>query len=200
MTVVFLAAFLVVFSVDANAQFCETRKAVISSSDNAPRHVPDRPVKSEVESESTWLPSLDEAAIQALTMSALLAQDRTGIEYGGCLFADDKENPTKFYYTVPVTNNSSEGIRVSCKTPSFARAFVGLYHTHPIDMTIDGFSAHDIEVAEALNVTSYVGSMHSKNILRFQSCKTRKICLYDSGRCFRKDFSRGEVIGRIRAN
>jgi hypothetical protein len=187
------------------AQFCEKEKVVpiAVSSISAPKHVPNRSVESEVIDESYWLNTLDEAAIKALNETQRMARRQRGIEYGGCLFANAKMRPSKFYYTIPVTNYSPDGIRVSCKTPRYASNFVGLYHTHPEDLTIDGFSQHDIEVAESMNVTSYVGSMYSNNILKFQSCKTKKVCLsgFGSGSrlgaCLRKDFSHGELIGQM---
>lgn len=62
----------------------------------------------------------------------------------------------KFYFTAPASNDGGDYFHVAVQFPAGAR-FVALYHDHPYGPTNDLFSAPDVQVANQLHVTSYIG-------------------------------------------
>lgn len=190
-----LSAVLMILSSQSHAQMCNSSSQ--SRPISVPNHIPDTSVIAQVSDDSKFFDSADQAAVAALKLIPSL-NNSNYFEYSGCIFVDANSSPHRFFYTFPVTNNSSDGIRISCVPPAYATALVGIFHTHPISDSFgntDGFSTHDVEIADRLNITSYVGTIKTRNIIRYISCKSRKECLDSGGTVCRNKYSRGERIG-----
>lgn len=190
-----LSLILLLLAAESKAQMCrtETRPVTIS----VPDYVPDNLITAQVVKGSKAYSTADQAAISAIQMIPRL-KNFSFFEYSGCIYLDRKAQPQVYYSTFPVTNGSSSAFRISCVAPHVDAKLVGIYHTHPLSDDFgnqDGFSPHDIEIAKKLNVTSYVGTVKTRNIIRYISCKTRIECLDNEGIRCRRKFSRGEKIG-----
>ena len=117
-----------------------------------------------VSSDSTAYYSEETCAIAALVAVMNLNQ---GIEYGGFIV----EENGKFYYSRPVTNNSSEEIQYDAIVPKNAK-FVAVYHTHPDYPESNVYSSVDVRFAETNKVNSYLGVQQDDTIRVFEPGKS----------------------------
>lgn len=103
---------------------------------------------------------LDTAATAALHAAESVS---TKVEEAGAFY----ELNGKVYYTSPASNAADAQFNIRIAFPQGAK-LVGLYHTHPNFPNNNMFSPNDIDVANSMHVTSYVGVLgDNAHIIRY---------------------------------
>lgn len=108
--------------------------------------------------------SADEAATSALEASARLS---CLVEFAGAVYLKDG----KYFYTVPVSSGSAKHVAGYRIAISSSAQLVAIYHTHPMNLGGDNsefFSSADIATATQMHVTSYVGVVKTRSVIRFR--------------------------------
>lgn len=131
--------------------------------------------------------SADAAAIAGLRDSKRAS---TSYEYGGAILS----NGTRFFATVPVTNNDPGRVRYVVSVPRGFRV-AGVYHTHPLRSS-EGqwFSPGDVAQARALRASSYLGAMDERTVRHFDPRTMRTERVRHGGSSI--VVARGRVIAR----
>jgi RHS repeat-associated protein len=110
-------------------------------------------------------------------------------EYAGAVITSGNGG---YYATTPVTINDQHNFGFSLppgETP------VALYHTHPIDTNGEFFSKHDVETAQRLSVTSYIGVYSNNSISYFDPNTMTAITRRDfGGGTSMTGMAKGEVL------
>jgi len=104
--------------------------------------------------------SLNDAAKAALT-AAVQVDDQK--EVGGCIYKVDGQ----FYFSTPIASQSDANLVIKCSIPKGSLS--GLYHTHPMNMSDEGFtgfSPDDVATSEEVNVPSFI-KVDGKLVLRY---------------------------------
>lgn len=137
-------------------------------------------------------PTADAAAIAALEASARLSRT---LEYAGAVYYTDNG----YHFTIPVTSGNArevEGYRIRITRRG---TVVGLYHTHPADLTDDTserFSSADVETAKAMRLISYVGVIKSGAVIEFDYRHDKTLALFGAAN-FGARVSTGHPVGRM---
>lgn len=133
----------------------------------------------------------DEAAIHAL--SRISERD---YELGGGIYGD---SAGRYSYSDPQGNQKTRTFeaRVPWTTPD--GKLVGMYHTHPTDGIGDTdnkyFSPHDVAVADQLRLMSYIKSLRSGDVRKYEPGVTKTISRRVPGRGMESErYSKGELM------
>lgn len=103
--------------------------------------------------------TMNDAAIAAETAAkSVSAYD----EYAGAVILYNG----KYFYTLPASNGRDDHFSVRLFFPQNAK-IVALYHTHPAAPFSEFFSPDDIDVANQMNVTSYVGDIKDGVVIQY---------------------------------
>jgi hypothetical protein len=125
------------------------------------------PISSSTSSQ-TGFDSLDAAAKYAEKLAMDLSKD---YEFGGALY----EREGKYFFTTAVTNKNSYKVDYQISLPKGAK-MIGMYHTHPDSSPYsDAFSVSDIETANRMMMTMYVGVVSKNHTLKYDPQKDHVI-------------------------
>ena len=116
---------------------------------------------SKVDSSQTGADSIDVAAENGI-QAAFTAS--TMLEYAGGVYL----YKGKFYYTLPVTQDSDKSVDYSIQLPKDGK-LLAVYHTHPSGpgRTPDEFSKGDLVTAKRMKLIMYVGVIHNQQVMKF---------------------------------
>jgi RHS repeat-associated protein len=128
---------------------------------------------------------MDDAAKAALTAAKIIGSNSR--EYGGGIIELDDGS---FLFTQPVTTSKSHKFDAEIQLKE--GKLVGLYHTHPKDRDSEKFSGIDIDIAEQLEVISYIG-VHKDNNIRFFDQETMRTRSTGRGSS-RRIYAKGEIL------
>lgn len=134
-------------------------------------HAAELPISRPSESPIAYT-SQSDAAVAAIEA----CRDRSlFLEYGGGIYRLNGS----FYFTIPVTNGQARELGVRLQIPKSA-TLAALFHTHPKDMTTDvsgKFSQADIDTANGMHVSSYVGVLTSHTMIVYTPVSVARTAL-----------------------
>lgn len=141
---------------------------------------------------SPWLPDLDSAVNEAIKRSGAIANN----EQSGVVF---KNADGHFAYSIPLTSARQDDFALRAQIPE-GMSLAGIWHSHPGNDELAGFfSPADLDMADKLNVPSYIRFNKDGAIRSYTPGKTKTLrrSLYDPATTSR--VTRGDVVTALPA-
>lgn len=124
---------------------------------------------------SPWLPDLDAAVNEAIKRSGkITANEQSGVVI--------KNADGHFAYSIPLTSVRQDDFALRARLAQ-GQSLAAIWHSHPGNDELAGyFSPHDLEMADKLNVPSYVRFNSDGSIRSYTpgKTKTRRMSVADA--------------------